>query len=107
MIPHARDAEMLSHIKAWQASGETQTNYCQYHGISRHQFIYYKQKLGFMKSRRKTSKVQNQLIPVTIQPEIESTQALWIEHQNGFKVEFTKHSDIEQLSRVLNLVKNL
>ena len=107
MNPHARDAEMLQHIKAWQASGETQANYCERHRITIHQFIYYKQKLGFMKPRRKKSNAQKQLLPVTIKPETESKQPLWIEHQNGFKVEFTEHSNIEKLSRVLSIIKTI
>jgi len=58
IIPHARDAEMHEHIKAWQASGKSQTSYCKQHGIIPHQFIYYKKKLGFMKS---TSTNKNEL----------------------------------------------
>ena len=107
MIPHARDAEMLAHIKAWQSSGETQASYCQYHNLTIHQFIYYKQKLGFMKPRKPKSTASNQLVPVTIKPEIKTSQSIWIEHHNGFKVEFSTDADVEQLTRALSLVKNL
>lgn len=106
MIPHARDAEMLTHIKAWQASGETQTDYCKRHGIAHHQFIYYKHKLGFMQPAKPQSP-GNQLVPVTIKPETKQRQSIWIEHRNGFKIEFTADSDQEQLSQALTLVKNL
>jgi len=106
MIPHARDTEMRQHIQSWQASGETQTSYCKRHGIAEHQMIYYKRKLGLMKSVKSKSST-NQLVPVTIKPDDLSSQPIWIEHYNGFKVQFSSAICTEQLTQALTVIKNI
>ena len=107
MIPHARDAEMLKHIQSWQSSGETQTSYCQRHSIATHQFIYYKRKLGYMKPDKLSKPTGNQLVPVTIKPEVSREQPLWIEHQSGFRVQYHAEADEQQVLQALKLVKQV
>ncbi|MBF0266239.1 MAG: hypothetical protein HQL46_13325 [Gammaproteobacteria bacterium] len=104
MNPHARDAEMLQHIKSWQDSGETQANYCKRHGLAQHQLIYYRQKLGFMKPVQSTL-TRNQLVPVTIKPEKPASEPIWIEHDNGFKIQFSSDICVEQFNQALTLIK--
>jgi len=107
IIPHARDAEMHEHIKAWQASGKSQTSYCKQHGIIPHQFIYYKKKLGFMKSTSTNNSIGNQLVPVTLKSDNPDEHPVWIEHHTGFKIELTAHSDLAQISRALSVIRDL
>jgi len=40
------------HIKAWQASGDTQVSFCQKHGLSRHAFQYWKRNLKKSRTSR-------------------------------------------------------
>ena len=40
------------HIKAWQASGDTQVSFCQKHGLSRHAFQYWKRNLRKSRTSR-------------------------------------------------------
>lgn len=107
MIPHARDAEMLQHIQAWQISGETQTNYCKRHGIPTHQFTYYKHKLGYMQSGKHQNPATNQLVPVKLTPESVPNKKLWIEHHSGFKIQYHTEMNEQLLLQALMLVKQV
>ena len=87
-----------AHIKVWQKSGLSGTEYCRQYQLSYHAFIYWKRKLG-----TKQSTVID-LVPVptkVLQGYADSSSALKVEVGNRFKIEVHDDFTPGTLARVI------
>ena len=103
---------MQGHIGQWQASNQTQTAYCNEHGIKPHIFSYYKKKFS---SDSALAKHASQLVPVKLVADDSSPASnlssssgsgvIRLTHANGFSLEINSFTDMASLKPLLELLR--
>lgn len=93
------------HLEAWEESGITQTEYCRIHGLSIHQFTYWKSHLIIKNG-------SNSLVPIQISPEIFQSKSisrsqLRLNMENGFQIEIENGFDPSFLTVLIRTVRGL
>ena len=73
-----------NHIKAWKASGKTQSGYCRQHQIKPHQLIYWKQ---VFETGSEQVPASSGFIPVQVASSQPRSQGLTVRLSNGVCVE--------------------
>ncbi|CAE6508515.1 conserved hypothetical protein [Nitrosomonas nitrosa] len=88
-----------NHIEAWQASGLSQRDYCRQHGLNAKTFGNW---LRIYRNSRMDAKVKvPMLIPVTIKPEVSSTESLYLRGSNGHTLQLPANVSPQWLGELL------
>lgn len=87
-----------NHIEAWQASGLSQRDYCRQHGLNAKTFANW---LRIYRNSRMDAKIPIQLIPVTIKPEVSSTESLCLRGSNGHTLHLPANVSPQWLGELL------
>lgn len=93
------------HLKAWEESGFTQTEYCRHHGLSIHQFTYWKS--HFNRNNGANTLVAVQINSKLFQPEPAGKSSLRLNIENGLQIEIDTDFDPSLLSAVIRTVRGL
>jgi|WetSurMetagenome_2_1015567.scaffolds.fasta_scaffold100648_1 hypothetical protein len=94
-----------NHMEAWDVSGITQVEYCRLHGLSVHQFTYWKS--HFKRNNGTTSLIPVQINPKLFQSEPAGKAILRLNIENGLQIEIDNDFDPSLLSEVIRTVRGL
>lgn len=86
-----------NHIEAWQASGLSQRDYCRQHGLNAKTFGNW---LRIYSNSWMNAKAP-MLTPVTIKPEVSSTESLYLRGSNGHTLQLPASVSPQWLGELL------
>ncbi len=88
-----------NHIKQWQVSGKTQSQYCQLHQLKSHQFVYWKQ--VFATQPEKPVKPSRPSGFVSVQVGEPPTQSLTLQLPGGLRIDGIQASNLELIREII------
>ncbi|MDH3327557.1 MAG: hypothetical protein OEM38_12695 [Gammaproteobacteria bacterium] len=87
------------HIKQWQSSGKTQSQYCQIHQLKLHQFVYWKQ--VFVTQPEKIAKQSGPSGFISVQISEPSTQSLILQLPGGLRIDGIQAGNLELIREII------
>jgi len=101
-------AYWANHIKQWQASGDTQSNYCRHHQLKLHQLVYWKQVFSNNpdKNKNKNKNKPNNtsgFVTVNVTPAVTNatTSDLTLQLPNGLRIDGIRANNLDLIQKIL------
>ncbi len=93
-------ARWASHIEQWNASGQSQSDYCRQHQLKLHQLVYWKQ--VFNTQHKVKPPAENKFIAVQLtRSPIPPTQEMIIQLPNGIRIESAQSNNLELIREMV------
>jgi len=93
------------HLKAWEESGTTQTEYCRINGLNEGQFTYWKSR--FKRKAKTSPPVPIQINPDLFPSEPSGVSKLRLNLENGFQIEIESDFDPSLLTALIRTIRAL
>ena len=90
---------LANHIKQWQASGKTQSQYCQLHQLKLHQLVYWKHVL--VTQPKKTPKPSSTSGFIAVQVNPSSIQTLTLQLPGGLRIDGIQANNLELIREII------
>jgi len=92
----AKRAYWANHVKQWNVSNESQSDYCRHNQLKLHQFVYWKQVFGTKPKAESKSPTENGFVAVQLmRTSAPLAQKMTIQLPNGIRIEGIQSNSLE------------
>jgi len=89
-------AYWAKHVKQWNTSGESQSDYCRHHQLKLHQLVYWKQ--VFSTQRKPKPPTENGFVAVKLtRPAMQPAPEMTIQLPNGIRIESAQSNNLDMI----------
>ncbi len=95
-----------NHVKQWQVSGDTQSDYCRHHQLKLHQLVYWKQVFNNNPDNNKDKSKPNNtrgFVVVNVTPAVTNatTSDLTLQLPNGLRIDGIHANNLDLIQEIL------